>query len=357
MSGKDNITTQRNRTLDLIKGIAIILVVFGHSIQYGSGEEFYSSKAYFEYWFFQLIYSFHMPLFMLVSGYLFYYTVKKYSIKTLLISRFTKLIFPIVAWSTILFCIKFPHMFPQEGNFGLLEIIKNYVSMTIYNLWFIWAVFYCSITVIIVNKFFRDSILVYGIIGVIMLVTPDIYNSNLYKFMYPYFILAYLFSKYKLILKVSQLSKRSKGWIGIITLIMYFGLFSFYNYNIFIYTTGITLLEKNISSQLAIDIYRWLIGLLGSGCMIGIGTLLIGKKFSVVSINNILQSLGKNSIGIYIISTMFINDDILLPITSTYQLNIILLSIETVVILLVCYVLSKAIQQFKWSNRALLGSR
>lgn len=354
---KDNVRGQRNSALDLIKGIAIILVVFGHSIQYGSGEEFYSSKAYFEHWFFQLIYSFHMPLFMLVSGYLFYYTAEKYSTKELLISRFTKLVFPIFVWSTILFCIQSLHVYQPEGNPDAIQLIKEYITITVNNLWFIWAVFYCSMAVIIVKKFFKDNTLVYGAIGLIMLVTPDIYNLNLYKYMYPYFILAYLFNKYRPILRLSQLPKSFEVAIGISTLTMYFGLLSFYNHSTFIYTTGITLLEKDILTQFTIDVYRWIIGLLGSSCIIGVVTILFKKQFQIVIMNKILQTLGKNSIGIYIISTMLINQDILLPLTSNYQLNVIFLSVETVLVLLVCYVLSKAIKHFKWSNRLLFGSR
>lgn len=57
--------------LDIIKGIAIILVVMGHCIQYGSGNDYYTSALFFEENIFKFIYSFHMPLFMLISGYVF----------------------------------------------------------------------------------------------------------------------------------------------------------------------------------------------------------------------------------------------------------------------------------------------
>ena len=66
----------RNVYIDIVKAVAIILVVFGHCIQYGSGSEFLSSTAFFENKVFIFIYSFHMPLFMLVSGYLFAYSLK-----------------------------------------------------------------------------------------------------------------------------------------------------------------------------------------------------------------------------------------------------------------------------------------
>lgn len=64
MQNKSN----RNLYIDIVKGIAIILVVYGYCIEYYSteylnGNFFYSDLIH------KIIYSFHMPLFMLVSGY------------------------------------------------------------------------------------------------------------------------------------------------------------------------------------------------------------------------------------------------------------------------------------------------
>lgn len=56
---------QRNTYLDLCKGIAILLVILGHSIQYGMGEGY---EGYWENPVFRFIYSFHMSLFMLISN-------------------------------------------------------------------------------------------------------------------------------------------------------------------------------------------------------------------------------------------------------------------------------------------------
>lgn len=56
---------ERNEKLDNLKGIAIFLVVWGHSLQYLNNGEF----DFFENSLFQVIYSFHMPLFMVISGF------------------------------------------------------------------------------------------------------------------------------------------------------------------------------------------------------------------------------------------------------------------------------------------------
>lgn len=53
---------KRNVTIDVLRGIAVISVIIGHSIQRGMVVNYYNT-------FFKIIYTFHMPLFMLLSGY------------------------------------------------------------------------------------------------------------------------------------------------------------------------------------------------------------------------------------------------------------------------------------------------
>ena len=53
------------------KALLIISVIVGHSVQYGSGPTFIEKQLFFENYLFKFIYSFHMPLFFCISGYLF----------------------------------------------------------------------------------------------------------------------------------------------------------------------------------------------------------------------------------------------------------------------------------------------
>lgn len=65
----------RNQILDATKGIAIIFVVLGHAIQQVSGLE---NKEALNMPILRFIISFHMPLFVFISGYLFYNTLTRY---------------------------------------------------------------------------------------------------------------------------------------------------------------------------------------------------------------------------------------------------------------------------------------
>lgn len=66
---------RRSVLIDALRGVAIILVIIGHCISNGSGSGYFSNQGYYENIAFKFIYSFHMPLFMIISGYLFKYSV------------------------------------------------------------------------------------------------------------------------------------------------------------------------------------------------------------------------------------------------------------------------------------------
>ena len=68
---------QRDAFWDVVKGVTILIVIFGHQLQNSSGAAGDVSNVFMDDVLFKSIYSFHMPLFMLISGYFFYYTAKK----------------------------------------------------------------------------------------------------------------------------------------------------------------------------------------------------------------------------------------------------------------------------------------
>lgn len=65
--------TQRLQYIDALKGVTILLVVLGHSIQiFDHNDEWLPTRA---------IYAFHIPLFMFVSGFVSWKVCKWTSVK------------------------------------------------------------------------------------------------------------------------------------------------------------------------------------------------------------------------------------------------------------------------------------
>lgn len=346
---------KRDIEIDAVKGTTIILVVLGHCIQYGSGNHYLTEQLFFENSLFKFIYSFHMPLFMLISGYLFYFSVSKHSVMHNVKTRITTLLVPILAWATLPAFIIVIHAI-QKSNYSMLYIIKAFAGCFINNLWFLWAVFYCSMLVIVVKRFFKDCEYLYLIGFLLTFFVPDILNSALYKFMYPFFILGYLFNKNHSVFSEFLKCRKNQILTAIFSGLIFAFLLLFYQKNSFIYTSGYYLFNNGFPvKQLGFDLYRMIIGIFGSVFVIS------SIKCSFVAlpkfIENELAFTGKNTIGIYIISGYIISY-ILPRLTSGFStINYVLTIVETIIITLGSLYLSLMIKKISPLNRVLLGGR
>ena len=87
-------TVKREIWLDQLKGVAIFMVVYGHGIQYlmGDGYVFWDNRI------FQVIYSFHMGLFMMISGYFFFPFSQKYSFLDGISRKVNTILIPCLTW-------------------------------------------------------------------------------------------------------------------------------------------------------------------------------------------------------------------------------------------------------------------
>ena len=130
----------RDQFLDIAKGLAIILVVVGHVLQ-GSAERFDDL-----FWF-RVIYSFHMPMFVFLSGAVAAITFDPEKIQDgigaaihqaqLKISKAAiRLLLPFVAW-----CIINQLIFQQSESVWTALILAFRRPDTA--LWFLLAIFYC----------------------------------------------------------------------------------------------------------------------------------------------------------------------------------------------------------------------
>lgn len=334
----------RNLYIDIIKGLSIILVVFGHCIQYGNGKYFLDNGLYWNDSTMKIIYSFHMPLFMLISGYLFHKTLNKHQIKDIINNKLISLT-PMIPFGILWFCcIKYIEKIKVDSTIGNIKLL---IKCIVTNFWFIWAIFFCSIIVIIVRKKFKDNIFIYLFIFLLLFFVPTYLNSHLYCYMYPYFIIGYFSNKYN----VEILLKKTNLKLIITLFILFITILQFYNYDSYIYTSHYFIFgSSNILKQLIIDIYRFIIGIIGSTLII---TIIWGNKFIINSKE--LAYLGKNSLGIYIFSTfifMYLLPYITMNVNGiNYYVNLI----ETIVIIIICLILEFFAKKNKITSIILLG--
>jgi len=332
-----------SKKIDVIKAFAIWTVVYGHSIQFGSGEEVLNTGSFFENGVFQFIYSFHMPLFMLVSGYLFYFSLNRHTGKEVVKSRISTLLVPVFCWTFLPFFLGIR----ENGEISAAGLVKAYLRTAISNFWFLWAIFYCSIVVLAVNKWMKDSMFIYAALAIVSLYLPDAYNLNLYKYMYPFFVLGYLYHK-----RGGSFQGKYAVLPGFLAYLL---MLVFFTRDSYIYTTGHTLLGKDWLNQLGIDIYRFVIGLTGSVLVIVILNHIVERIPGLWS--EILAFIGRNSIGIYLISGFFF-PYVLPRLTRGLQgINQLAVLGETTVITAGSLAITLLIKRVRIFNNLLLGGR
>lgn len=343
----------RNKYIDILKGIAITAVVLGHSIQYGSGGLYLAQRQFFDNNLFKFIYSFHMPLFMLISGYLFYYSTNAHSFFDNLKSRFSTLLLPIIMWS---FLPIFFNLITLQ-NLSFLAILKSVVSSVISNLWFLWAIFFCSIIVIIVKKFLHDNCWIYLMGFFLTFFTLDIFGFALYKFMYPFFIIGYWLNKYhNEVASFIAKTGLAKSTITIISTLTFLALLFFFNNDTYIYTTQYYILDKQFPlQQLSIDLFRFFIGLIGSLSIISLTERIYNRI--PMWLRDTVAFIGKNSMGIYIISGYVFSYALPFITSSIPDINYALTILETLIILSFALLCATAIKKTRILNCILLGGR
>jgi fucose 4-O-acetylase-like acetyltransferase len=141
--------------INIARGIGIILVIFGHSFpdaQLGT----YNNSFLYKY-IFQTIYSFHMALFFMMSGFVSYklinITLKEEKIKVIK-SKFLRLMLPYLIISIPSLILKFVFSDLAYNSFDFNNSVINVFEGINPNggLWFLYALFIVSIIAIFTNK-------------------------------------------------------------------------------------------------------------------------------------------------------------------------------------------------------------
>lgn len=254
--------------LDALKCLAIFLVLWGHAIQYCGSKDATQGLVYV------LIYTFHMPLFMMVSGF-FSASSMSLSFKDMLGKKFRQLLVPVIVGCMVImpltFCISY------FIGFG--------VFLTHY--WFLKSLFICYLLLwcaLRLKNVFRSTFLSILLSLMVALFIP-IYNVGL---LYPSFLIGYYLFKNRIILQ-------TLGWpIAIGALVLYASsariLFQF---------------ETSMGS-LFYQILIILRGIGGAVFFIMLFMKLLNNVKADRPIPAIVAKVGRETLGIYILQTIIL---------------------------------------------------
>ena len=155
---------KRLHWVDLTKLFAIFLVLWGHGIQHFT-PSFRESEVYI--W----IYSFHMPLFMMLAG-LFMGEDKLREGLKFIIKRFYQLILPSILWISLAFILSYIIGRPTH----------NIIRCLWFDLWFLKSLFACCLILTLSYMAIRQmtlTIIVSLMISQITLFTPYLWHLQI----------------------------------------------------------------------------------------------------------------------------------------------------------------------------------
>lgn len=260
--------------IKITTGITIILVVIGHLASRGQEDiELYVKLK-------SIIYKFHMPLFLFLSGYIAYYTypsiksIKDYSKYAK--KKFFRLFPAYIILSSVFFAGKYALGQSTEFVAGILDVLFYPANSNSSFLWYIYVLFLFNLSMPIIDYFVKSKFVIFFTCSILIstfIELPEIFSLNLYFWYLPFYILGcYLANNQEVYL---TLLKRY-GNIILIVFVLW----------VFLEFFEIIDIPKNVVSFFAI---------------FGIGYL-----SSIVMVRNrFLEKIGGDSFYIYLFNTMF----------------------------------------------------
>ncbi len=179
-------TTIRNYHFDNVKALLIFLVVFGHIIEPLRDIPLFKS-TYF------IIYSFHMPLFIFISGYFARANTNGLKKLTILFIKY-EIIYAIIY--SILFATS---GIDTSGDLNILSTIE-YILQPIWVLWFLLSLICWRILLVVYEKYPKAIVMMIAIIIGFNFIPFNFRILSLGRTLtfFPYFLIGYLVKKHKI---------------------------------------------------------------------------------------------------------------------------------------------------------------
>lgn len=313
--------------LDAIKAFAIYLVVCGHILQYLDKPQ--TGKCLHD-----IIYSFHMPLFMVISGYFASSSLQK-TFFTFFLKKIEQLILPVIIWTILSFlCI----YITNKGCYHS-EIVGSY--------WFLRTLFACYLATWCIKKCFRNDYLGFIISAIIFSLLPK--GSFLqFNWLYIFFWIGILFKNNNFLLE----GKKSKRAIIILLCSALVFIITYYLKSTF-HIKYILISISTIKTSFLSILLNFLVALSASLFII----LLFSMKDKWAPI---IKNIGMHTLGIYLVQGLLLEK--ILPVCFQLEIKHSLLSclvtlLLSAIILLICNFLVEYSSKIKIINLIFYGNQ
>ena len=332
-------THQRQPAFDALKLFAIFLVLWGHAIQHFLSTEPFDNPLEC------LIYSFHMPLFMMISGYFAAGSLRA-SAGKFLWRKFRQLLLPCLTWGLLIYIL-------LKGGQAILvgDRSASLADMLTYlfgNLWFLKSCFLCFLLAYPVYHFGQGR-LVWIVLSVAVSLLATRFQLPM---MYPCFLVGIELRRH---VSWQKWLARNYALLGVGFVIMLCFLRPEYFDHWYLVQIGGGTIRCKLDSYVFVFAYRLVLGIVGSLFFIGFFQALFRVERSGKWVERIC-AWGQLTLGIYILQNIILEtllarvlkfDSLSLPL-----FNYVVAPLICLVVLLVCIGLIRLIS--RWDILAFL---
>lgn len=262
----------RDLAVDALRGFAILLVVLGHAIS-NAIDINTASRSNPLFVLSNFLYAFHMPLFMLIAGYVLY------SKRIRITDRAIRLLLPFFAWIPVYWLVnRYLRHFPWPVRFG--TTLKDTILKPGVGLWFLPTLFLCTLLLLVavrlekVRSWLGEVSLAVMFVGV-NFIPYDNLGIMQVKYFFFFFAAGYLLAKHKPRLEKLtgkevnvSLALASAAFLGLFALFYHYGTLKPYQFPISLvdlFKTPGTYLVRYLMALLGIAASVALIRALGRG--------------------------------------------------------------------------------------------
>lgn len=284
----------RNNYADCLKALTIFCVVWGHTVSVLIGECFEPLTNYLNLYFC----TFHMPMFMLISGYFAFFSEKKYTLKKFCQHKCKTILLPLVLWGTALFFVSTLVRFISKQEISFPQLLNNYIDCIINGFWYLTALFISSILLITINTYIKNNIVRFAVYLTVILLSHLISVPAYTAFMFPFYCLGYLINQYNILEIYEKLKKILKIILSLTICAITVAFCSIYTTYNTVYVSGTNIFNGVIEENITAYIIRFSTGVFSCATIYIITKYIykiVGNKLSVIAY------VGRYTMQIYII--------------------------------------------------------
>ncbi|HJC93100.1 MAG TPA: acyltransferase family protein [Candidatus Phocaeicola excrementigallinarum] len=335
-------TKTRIPYLDFLKFFAIACVFLGHSVERTTGNDFWDNPIW------SFIYTFHMPLFMLLCGY-FFGSSLKISFWEMCRKKFIQLVVPSISAFLIMYA------FTAVTRYNPCPELINISVIGFFNtVWFLKSVFFCYLIGYASIRLLRSLPLAITVSTLAVNLIPA-GNIDYVNFMLPMFWTGYLCEKKR------EAIQTHAGKLLAACLIAFLAMLPFWSGRMTVYMVPVDLIDWQTGSldlhNLYVTLFRLGIGIAGS-MVCFLSAPWVYKKISHWKIMPTFDRMGKSTLGLYWVQTFLLEcaltpAGIYVDTAGSFVTGPVIAVIE----LTLCYQVVRLFRKNRYSRLLLLGEK